>query len=207
MAISFRSKTAILTYFFEFQLDPIFFNLFLFPIYLIDFSKIFQFDPTSNLKRFLSIYSWLFQIIHDHSCLFSWMFQIIPECSWTFLKFCWILSLFCIKSNNYKNNKKVTLGTACFATMPRKIINLPYSIRIRIIQVVMLRAKFGRIKIRTYLLQRFDTNFGHFDNNFCYKIDKTNHDFSNEIADCCSIRLATLIVNICWNMIQFFIKI
>ena len=49
------------------------------------------------------------------------------------------------------------------------------------------RVKFGRIKIRTYLLQRFHTNFGHFDNNFCYKINKTNHDFINEIADCCSI--------------------
>ena len=65
-------------------------------------------------------------------------------------------------------------------------------ISIRIIQVVMLRAKFGRIKIKINLLQRFDYNFGHFDNKFCYKIDKKNYVFSNEIADCCSIRLATL---------------
>ena len=49
----------------------------------------------------------------------------------------------------------------------------------------MLRAKFGRIKIRTNLLQRFD-------NKFCYKIDKKINEFSNEIADCCSIRMATL---------------
>ena len=41
----------------------------------------------------------------------------------------------------------------------------------RIIQVTMLRAKFGRIKIRTNLLQRFDNNFGHFDNKFCNKFD------------------------------------
>ena len=42
------------------------------------------------------------------------------------------------------------------------------------------------------MLQQFDDNFGHFDNKFCNKIDKSNYNFSNEIADCCSIRLATL---------------
>ena len=63
---------------------------------------------------------------------------------------------------------------------------------IRILQVMMLGAKFGRIIIRTNLLQRFDSNFGHFDNKICYKIDKMNCEFSNEIADSCSIRLATL---------------
>ena len=52
---------------------------------------------------------------------------------------------------------------------------------------MMLRAKFSRIKIRTNLLKRFDINFGNFDNKFCYQIDKTNYDFSNEIADCCLI--------------------
>ena len=57
---------------------------------------------------------------------------------------------------------------------------------------MMLRAKFGKIKIRINLLKSFDSNVGHFDNKICYKIDKTNYEFSNEIADCCSIRLATL---------------
>ena len=57
---------------------------------------------------------------------------------------------------------------------------------IRILQVTMLN------KIRTNLLRRFDNNFGHFDNKFCSKVDKMNYDFSKEIADCCSIRLATL---------------
>ena len=55
-----------------------------------------------------------------------------------------------------------------------------------------LRAKFGRIKTRTNLLQRLDNNFGHFNNKFCYKVHKKIYGFSDEIADCCSIRLATL---------------
>ena len=46
----------------------------------------------------------------------------------------------------------------------------------RIIQVTMLRAKFGRIKIRANLLQRFDNNFGLFNNKFCHKVDKTSYD-------------------------------
>ena len=47
----------------------------------------------------------------------------------------------------------------------------------RILQVTMLRAKFGRIRIRANLLQRFDNTFGHFDNKICYKIDKMNCEF------------------------------
>ena len=65
---------------------------------------------------------------------------------------------------------------------------------IRILHVMMLRAKFVRIKTRTNLLQRFDNNFGHFDhfdNKFCLKAHKTSYDFSQEIADCCSIPLET----------------
>ena len=63
---------------------------------------------------------------------------------------------------------------------------------IRILQVMMLRVKFGRIKISTNLLQRVDKIFGHFNNKFCHKVNKKRYDFSNEIADCCSIWLATL---------------
>ena len=61
----------------------------------------------------------------------------------------------------------------------------------------------GRIKIRTNLLQRFDRNFGHFNNQICYKIDKTNYEFSNEIADCCSVRLATLPEKDCKYLLKF----
>ena len=42
-------------------------------------------------------------------------------------------------------------------------------VNIRILQVTMLRAKFSRINIRAYLLQRCDNNFGSFDNKFCTK--------------------------------------
>ena len=49
--------------------------------------------------------------------------------------------------------------------------------RIRILQIMMLRVKFGRIRIRTNLLQRCDNNFYHFNDKFCYKIDKTIYDF------------------------------
>ena len=58
---------------------------------------------------------------------------------------------------------------------------------IRIIQVTMLWAKFGRTKIRANLLQRFDNNFGYFNNRFGHKVDKTSSVFSKEITDCCSI--------------------
>ena len=51
----------------------------------------------------------------------------------------------------------------------------------RILQVVMLWAKFGRIKIRTNLLQRFNNNFGHFDKKFCYEIGKTNFTFQTKL--------------------------
>ena len=54
---------------------------------------------------------------------------------------------------------------------------------IRILQVMMLRAKFGKNRIRTNLLQRCYNNFCHFNNIFCYKIDKTIYDFSNEIRN------------------------
>ena len=70
---------------------------------------------------------------------------------------------------------------------------------------MMLRAKFGRVKIRTNLLQRCDNNFGHFDNK-CYKIDKTIYDFSNEIADCCLIQLATLLQKDCKCLLKFGLK-
>ena len=71
----------------------------------------------------------------------------------------------------------------------------------------MLRAKFSRIKIRAYLLQRCDSNFGHFDNKFCHKVNKKSYDFSNEIADCCSIRLVTLPEKNCKNRFKIFSKI
>ena len=77
---------------------------------------------------------------------------------------------------------------------------------IRIPQVMMLLAKFGRNKIGINLLQRFDNNFGHFDIKFCYKIDKTNYNFSNKIADCCSIRLATLPQKACKYLLDFCLK-
>ena len=70
----------------------------------------------------------------------------------------------------------------------------------------MLRAKLGRIKIKTNLLQRLDNNFGHFNNKFCHKVDKTSYDFSQEIADCCSILLATLLQNNCKYLLQFHLK-
>ena len=79
-------------------------------------------------------------------------------------------------------------------------------ILIRILQVMMRRAKFGRIKVRTNLLSRFDNNLGHFDNKYSYKIDKTNYEFSNEIADCCSIRLATLPQKDCKYLLKFLRK-
>ena len=71
------------------------------------------------------------------------------------------------------------------------------------LQVKMLRAKFSTIKIRSYLLQRCDTNFGHFNNKFCHKVNKTSYDFSQEIADCCSIRLATLLQKNCKYLFKF----
>ena len=40
----------------------------------------------------------------------------------------------------------------------------------RILQVMMLRAKFDRIRIRINLLQRCVKIFCHFNNEFCYKI-------------------------------------
>ena len=61
-----------------------------------------------------------------------------------------------------------------------------YIMIIRIIHVVMLRAKFSRIKISTNLLRRFDKIFCHFNNKFCHLVNKKRYDFSNEIADCCS---------------------
>ena len=48
---------------------------------------------------------------------------------------------------------------------------------------MMLRAKFGRIKISTNLLQQFDKDFCHFNNKFGHKVNKKRYDFSNEIAD------------------------
>ena len=83
----------------------------------------------------------------------------------------------------------------------------PWYLFIRILQVTMLRAKFSRIKIRAYLLQRCDNNFGHFDNKFCHKVNKKSYDFSNEIADCCSIRLATLPEKNCKIWFKIFSKI
>ena len=67
----------------------------------------------------------------------------------------------------------------------------------------MLRAKFSTIKIRAYLLQQCDTNFGHFNNKFCHKVNKTSYEFSQEIADCCSIRLATLLQKNCKYLFKF----
>ena len=75
-----------------------------------------------------------------------------------------------------------------------------------ILQVMMDATVHGRIKIRTNLLQRFDSNFGHLDNKFCYKINKTNCDFSNEIADCCLIRLATLPQKDCKYLLKSVLK-
>ena len=68
---------------------------------------------------------------------------------------------------------------------------------------MMLRAKFSTIKIRAYLLQRCDTNFGHFNNKFCHKVDKTSYDFSQEIADYCLIPLATLLQKNCKHLLIF----
>ena len=42
---------------------------------------------------------------------------------------------------------------------------------------------------------------------FCYKIDKTIYDFSNEIADCCSSQLATLPQKDFKHLLTFFLKI
>ena len=67
----------------------------------------------------------------------------------------------------------------------------------------MLRAKFGRIKIRANLLHGFDNNLGHLNNKFYHKVDKTSYDFSQEIADCCSIRMATLLQIDCKYFIKF----
>ena len=78
---------------------------------------------------------------------------------------------------------------------------------IRILQVTMLRAKFGRIKTRTNLLQRLDNNFGHFNNKFCYKVLKKIYGFSDEIADCCLIRLATLPQKNCKSALKIFQKV
>ena len=60
--------------------------------------------------------------------------------------------------------------------------------------------------LATNLLQRFGNNFGHFDIKFCFKFDKTNQDFSKEIADCCSIRLATLPQKDRKNLLKFLLK-
>ena len=81
-----------------------------------------------------------------------------------------------------------------------------YILHIRIHQVMMLRAKFGRIRIRTNLLQRWDNNFCHFSNKFWYKLDKTIYNFSKKIADCCSSRLATLPQKDCKNLLKFVLK-
>ena len=69
-------------------------------------------------------------------------------------------------------NRIVTLTTTARRQNDQFFCTFTLIVESRILQVVMLRAKFGRIKIRTNLLQRFDNNFGHFDNKFCYKIDK-----------------------------------
>ena len=50
----------------------------------------------------------------------------------------------------------------------------------RILQVTMLQVKFGRIKIRTYLLQGCDNIFGHFDNIFCHKVKKRDMTFQTK---------------------------
>ena len=76
----------------------------------------------------------------------------------------------------------------------------------RILQVTMLRAKFSRFKIRAYFLQRCDNNFGHFDNKFCHKVYKKSYDFSNEIADYCLIRLATLPQKDCKYLLKLGLK-
>ena len=76
----------------------------------------------------------------------------------------------------------------------------------RTLQVTMLRANFGRIKIRTNLLQRFGNNFGHFSNKFCHKVEKTIYEFSQEIADCFSIPLATLLQKNCQYLLKFPLK-
>ena len=83
-------------------------------------------------------------------------------------------------------------------------IHVGYFVHYMIIQVTMLRAKFGIIKIRANLLQGFDNNFDHFNNRFCRKVDKTSYDFSREIADCCSIPLATLLIKIVKLAQNFF---
>ena len=67
----------------------------------------------------------------------------------------------------------------------------------------MLGDKFGIIKIRANLLQRFDNNFDHFNNRFCRKVDKTSYDFSREIADCCLIPLAALLQKKCKYLLKF----
>ena len=71
----------------------------------------------------------------------------------------------------------------------------------------MLRTKFGRAKIKTNLLQRFDNNFCHLNNKFCHKVDETSYDFSQEIADCCLIRLATLLQKDCKYFLKFPLNI
>ena len=103
----------------------------------------------------------------------------------------YLLTLSRVKSRHFFKHLKLRMVFFClffgYTELQKKHIYLS-----SYVQVMMLRAKFGRINIWTNLLQRFDNNFGHFYNKFCYKAHKTIYDFSNEIADCCSIRLATL---------------
>ena len=74
---------------------------------------------------------------------------------------------------------------------------------LRILQVTMPRAKFGRIKIRINLLQWFDNSLGHFNDKFCHKVNKTIYKFSQQIANCCSILLATLSGPLNWAHFSF----
>ena len=76
----------------------------------------------------------------------------------------------------------------------------------RMLLVTILLAKFCRIKIKTILLQPIDNNFGHFNNEFCHKVDKTSYDFSQKIADCCSIPPATLLQKNCQYLLKFPLK-
>ena len=81
----------------------------------------------------------------------------------------------------------------CLCDLKKNQIYLEvYILYSRILQVTILRANFGRINYRTYLLQRFDNNIDHLLLYFSCKFSLTIYNFSNKIADCCSIRLATL---------------